>query len=657
MTEIHGIKPEYLDRSANPGVDFNQFANGTWIANTSIPPEYPRWGAFLMLAEKSLNRQRELLEAAVAQTDAPIGSSTQLIGDFYFAGMDEAKIEAAGATPLAPLFELVRNISSKRKLADVMAKLHLCGVSALFGFGSSPDIHDAKSVIAHAGQGGLGLPDRDYYLKRDKRSVALRAQYVAHVQRTFELLGERKQDAHRHAKAILVLETALARVSMTKVQKRDPENMSHKMTVEKFAKIFAGFDVQRYFKQLGTPAFDTMNVMQPKFFKGLAKVLAETAQWKLKAYLRWQIIRGAAAYLSSDFVKERFAFYGQAMQGTKELSPRWKRVISMLNEAVGEALGELYVGKYFPPESKARMLDLIANVKDALREAITAAEWMSKRTRKNALVKLESIEAMIGYPDVWKGYQGLVITRDSLYDNALRATKRAILLDLAKIGTAADRSEWHMTPQTVNAYYSPQTNQIVFPAGILEPPFFDAQADDAANYGGIGVVIGHEMTHGFDDKGAKYNAIGNLENWWSKADLKAFSRRVKIIIEQFNGFAIAGGKTVNGQLVAGEAASDLGGVVLAYRALRRKLFKTYGAQTDDNGFTDGQRFFIAFAQLWATKCTPEYEAMQGATDPHPPGRYRVNGTLAHVPEFAEAFGLTEENCPLLLPADKRCKLW
>jgi putative endopeptidase len=648
----HGIKPDYMDTTANPGVDFNQYANGGWIARTEIPPEYPRWGAFLMLAESTLVRCHDLLKAAAARTDAPAGSVEQMVGDFFHAAMDEAKIEADGVTPLEAEFKRIAAIRSRRSLADALAQLHLYGINALFSFGSGTDFDNSSQVIAHAVQGGLGLPDRDYYLEAD--NAELRDKYVAHVQRMFELLGERKHDARRHAQAVLSFETALAAASMSKVERRDPDNLRNKMTVDQFADLFAGFPVRRYFEKLGAPAFDTLNVMQPNFFRG-ASALLDTPLWKIKAYLRWNLIRAASSYLSSAFVTENFEFYGKTLTGSKEQKPRWKRAIGMVNGSLGEALGQLYVAKHFPPEAKARMLELVANIKEALAEAINAADWMSDETRRNALIKLGTFEAMIGYPDKWTDYSGLTIDRKSLIGNELRTSEFENRHDLQKIGKPVDRTEWGMAPQTVNAYYSPQKNQIVFPAAILQPPFFDAEADDAANYGGIGVVIGHEITHGFDDKGCKYDEVGNVRNWWTAEDHARFSARVQIIIEQFNGFTVSGGKSVNGKLVAGEASSDLGGVRLGIRALKKVLEQT-GRRTI-NGFTDEQRFFLAFAQLWAGKATPEYEQMQVATDPHPPGKYRVNGTLAHVPEFAAAFGMKEEECPLLLPPDKRCQIW
>lgn len=655
MSQSHGIKPDYMDLSASPGADFNQFANGGWIARTSIPSGYPRWGAFLMLAESTLERVHTLLSEASVNAEAPACSNEQKIGDLFFSGMNEAQIEADGAKPLAPVLARIASIRSDNKLADVVAQLHNYGDGVLFNFGSSPDFDNSSQVIAHAVQGGLGLPERDYYLNDDADSVELRGKYVVHIQRMFELLGVRKQDAKRHAHAVLAFEAELAKASMSKEDRRDPDNLRNKMTVDEFAAMFAGFPIKRYFQQLGAPAFDTMNVMQPAFFEGLSALLARTPRWQLKAYLRWHVITGAASALSSEFVDEDFDFFSRTLEGTQEQKPRWKRMVSVVNGALGELVGQVYVSRYFPPEAKARMLELVANLKDALRDAINEADWMSEETRRNALVKLESFEAMIGYPDKWKDYSGVVIDRGSLIGNLMRASEDASRRDLRKIGKPVDRTEWGMSPQTVNAYYSPQKNQIVFPAAILQPPFFDALADDAANYGGIGVVIGHEMTHGFDDKGSKYDSLGNVQNWWTDEDKAAFAARVQIIIDQFSGFTVSGGKSVNGKLVAGEASSDLGGVRLAYRALQKVLAVT-GRQTI-SGFTDEQRFFLGFAQLWAGKATPEYEQMQVATDPHPPGKYRVNGTLAHVPEFAAAFGLSEADCPLLLPADKRCQLW
>lgn len=656
MSNKHGIKPEYMDTSVSPGVDFNAYANGGYLKTAVIPPGFPRWGAFDILAQKNREQLRTLVEEAAARTDAPAGSPEQLVGDFYASAMDEAAIEATGLTPLKPFFAAINGITSARKLSDVVALLHAHGLPGLFAFGSSPDFDDSTQVIAHFVQGGLGLGSREYYLETDEKAVDRRAKYVAHVARMLVLSGERKHDAKRHADAILAFETELAKGHMKKEDRRNPNNRRNKMSMAEFEKLFSGFPVQRYLEKFGAPKLDSLNVMEMCFYQTMPAVLKNTKFSVLKAYLRWNVLRATASCLPKAFGDEAFSFFGTVIQGIKEQKPRWMRMVAMTDGDLGEALGQLYVARYFPPQAKARMLELIDNLKDAFRDSLTKrVDWMSDETRRNALGKLDAFEAKIGYPDEFETYEGLVIDRKSVLANSLRCSAFEQRKDLNKIGKPVDRGEWGMTPQTVNAYYSPQLNQIVFPAGILQAPFFDFEADDAANYGGIAVVIGHEMTHGFDDSGARFDAKGNLNMWWTDADFAEFLKRAQIIIDQFGQFKAGSGRSLNGKNVSGEAAADLGGINLAYVALQKALAKN-GRQTVD-GFTDEQRYFLAFAQLWAIVMTPEYEDQQALDDPHPAGKFRVNGTLAHVPEFAAAFGLSEENCPLLLPVEKRCQLW
>lgn len=655
MNESHGIKTSYMDLSADPGVDFNRFVNGAWIDSAVIPPEYPRWGAFLMLRERALENVHVLLKELASAEELEPGSNEQKVGDLFATALDEETIEAQGATPILGEIARVNKARSRNSLVDVIAHLHLNQVGVLFGFGAFADLENSSQNMAHASQDGLGLPDRDYYLKDDEKSVDLRAKYLAHITRMFELLGEKPSMARKHARAVMRIETALAKASMSKVELRDPANITNRMTVDEFVAMVPNLAMRRYFQKLEAPEFDDINVMQPKFFAALNELIASEPLRDIKAYMRWHVVHGAASLLSSDFVNENFQFYSKELTGTRELEPRWKRAVSLTSGALGEAIGQVYVARYFPPEAKARMLELVSNIQEALRETLEEIDWMSDETRANAIAKLAAFEPMIGYPDKWKDYSSLDIDRESLVGNMIRAARFGARRNLAKIGQPVDRTEWGMTPQTVNAYYSPLRNQIVFPAAILQPPFFDFEADDAANYGGIGVVIGHEITHGFDDKGSKFDAQGNLKMWWTDADRANFEGRMNLIRTQFGNFTVAGGAKVQGDLVCGEAAADLGGVKLAYRALQKALAKT-GRQTDSNGYTDEQRFFIAFGQIWASKTTPEYEQFQVTNDPHPPARYRVNGTLAHVSEFVEAFGL-DPDCPMMLPEAERCKLW
>lgn len=656
MTTNHGIKPAYMDKSVSPGVDFNRFANGSWIDNTEIPAKYPRWGAFLMLRDQTLEQTRVILEelATRSETFAP-GSIEQKVNDFFASGMDEAAIEAAGINPIKGELARINTIRSLRRLGDVIAHLHTVGVGGAFAFGASPDADDSSQMIGHALQSGIGLPDRDYYLGRDKKSKELRQQYVNMLCRMFELIGEKPTVARRHAGAVLKLETAMAKAFMSKEDRRDPDKTKNKMTIAQFQALVPKLNVTRYFSNIGCPPMETLNVMQPAYFQALNKLLTKVSLNDWRVYLRWQLIRSSSSALPAAFGDASFEFYGKTMQGSKEREPRWMRMISATNSALGEALGQLYVAKHFKPEAKAKMLELIALLQDAFRESINERTWMSEETRTNALAKLDAFVPMIGYPDKWRDYSELHIDRTSFAANCLRSDEFEHKADLAKIGKPVDQSEWHMTPQTVNAYYSPQSNRIVFPAAILQDPFFDPEADFAFNCGGILVVIGHEESHGFDDKGCRYDGQGNLRNWFAEGDLDKFMVLINLLKKQFGQFTVAGGKKVNPNLVAGEAAGDLGGIKLALRVLKKHIAKN-GMTIDENGYNDLQRFFIAFGQIWASKVTPQYEEQQVATDPHPPAQFRVNGTLAHLAEFAEAFGLPDD-CPMMLPPADRCDLW
>ncbi len=655
MSQEHGIKSSYMDRTADPGRDFFRFANGAWLDATAIPPEYPRWGSFLILRESNLAQLNRLMEELSASTGNAPGTVAQQVGDFFFSGMDEKKVARDGAKPLAREFARIDAVRSRRQLAEVIGRLHNYGANVLFGFGSGQDFADSNQVIAQAAQSGLGLPDRDYYTKDDGDSVTLREKYVAHVARMFILLGYNKSRAEKAAAAVMKIETALAHASLTKTERRDPAKNYHKMPLAEFQEIVSRLPLDIYLKTIGSPEFDQLNVGQPAFFKGVNELLGTITFTEWKAYLRWHFIRTTASYLSPAFVDEKFDFYGKTLTGQKEQQARWKTVVDVTGSLLSEAVGQLYVARHFPPSSKTRMLELVENLREAFRQTLETIDWMSDDTRKAALEKLNAFNFKIGYPDKWIDYSSLRVHRNCYVWNVLRAKQFASKRDLAEIGKTVDRGQWHMPPHMVNAYYSSTLNENVFPAGILQPPFFDAEADDAYNYGGIGMVIGHEMTHGFDDKGSKFDARGNLKNWWTEADRTEFERRIALIKEQYGSFEVAGGVRLIGDLISGEAAADLGGAKLAYLALQKALEKT-GRKTDAYGFTDEQRFFLAFAQLWATKALDEYEKLSAKTDPHPPGRYRVKGTLAHMTEFVQAFGLADD-CEMMLPPDKRCKLW
>jgi putative endopeptidase len=654
--QAKGIRIEWMDRSVDPGVDFNAFANGGWMRSNSIPPQYSQWSVSHELMEKTEDILHNILKRVSANRHGlKAGSNEQKLADFWRTAMDEQAAEAAGLKPISGELARIDAIATAGDLASVIARLHRIGVGVFFDVSAAADMDDSTTMIAHASQSGLGLPDRDYYLNDDERSKALQERYCAHIASMFQLMGDAPQAAAAQAKRVFDLETRLARASMSLEDQHDPESVRHKMTVAEFLKLFGSFQGERYLKDLGAPTFQIINVQQPKFFEELNTLLAATNPQEFKPYLRWHLIRSCAPYLSSRFVDQSFEFYGKELSGAKEQKPRFKRAIALIDRHLGEALGQLYVKETFPPESKRKVLELVAQIKAALRESIEKSDWMSAQTRKNALEKLELMEPLIGYPDKWQDYSALQIDDGSLMGNVLRAREFAASRNLGKIGKLVDRTEWDMTPQTVNAYYAPDRNQLVFPAAILQPPFFDPSADDAFNLGSIGATIGHEKTHGFDDYGAKFDARGNLKDWWTAEDKANFEKQVALIVEQYGSYTVAGGIHLRGKVVAGEAIADLGGLKLAYRALQ-KVLETKGRTIDANGFTDEQRFFIAYGQSWATISTDKHDELQAKTNEHPPAKFRVNGTLANMPEFQRAFNL-KDGSPMMLPLEKRCRLW
>lgn len=632
---VHGIDPANLDTSVKPCEDFYQYSTGGWANRNPIPGAYPRWGTFDELQLRNLEALRIILEAAAKDDKAPRGSGARKLGDFYAAAMDEKKIEAEGAAPLAPEMKRIAAVKDIDGLAAEVARLHRLGVRALFGSGSQQDAKDATRVIAAVSQAGLSLPDRDYYLKEDQKSVALREAFVKHVANIFQLVGDKPDAAAAEAQTVLKLETEMAKASMTRVQRRDPKAIYNPMAVAKLVELAPEFPWTAYFGQVGLKGLGSLNVSQPDFVKALSTQLKAARLEDLKTYLRWHLARQAAPYLSSAFVKESFAF-SQAMTGTEEDQPRWRKAVTAANAALGDILGQAYVKQRFSPESKEKVLAMLHNIRAALKEDLQTLQWMSEPTRIRATAKLEKIFEKIGYPDKWKDYSALEIDRKSYYENVLRANAWEFDRDIAKVGKSLDRTEWHMTVSTVNAYYNEHLNEIVFPAGILQPPFFDPQADDAVNYGAIGVVMGHEITHGFDDTGSQYDGEGNLMNWWTPEDLKSFQERGECIAKQFSGYVVDSDLHIQGKLVEGEAIADLGGVTLALKAYEKAL-NGKAAPAAQDGFTPEQRFFLGFATVWAGNIRPQYARMRGTVDTHPPDRWRVDGTLANVPAFAKAF--------------------
>ena len=652
------LDPKNMDTSVKPQDDFFLYANGGWIKRTEIPPEYTRWGSFNELIEHNNDALHDIAEKAQnTKVDPRMAPETEKVGDFYASGMDEKTIESVRTKPLDAEFKAVEAINDRANLLKEIAHLHSMGIDVLFEFGSHPDSKDSTHELAQAAQGGLGLPDRDYYTKTDEASKKLRDQYVAHAAKMLTLLGDPAPKASEEARKILALETKLAEASRTRVQLRDPIKNYNKMPVRQLQDLTADWNWNDYFKALNLLTPQDVNVQQPEFFKTADQVFKDTPMDDWKAYLRWHLINAAAPDLSKDFVDEDFNFRERILRGAQQIKPRWKRVIESEDEAIGEALGKLYVAFNFPPEAKARALELVNNLKEALADRIKTLEWMDQPTKEQALKKLAAMQVKIGYPNKWLDYSLLPIDRGAYVLNEMRASQFETNRELNKIGKPVDRTEWGMTPPTVNAYYQPNRNEIVFPAGILQPPFFYANADDAVNYGGIGAVIGHEMTHGFDDQGRQFDADGNLRDWWSPKSAEEFKKRSQAVVKQYNEYEPLPGLHVNGELTQGENIADIGGVKLAYAALQKALDKHPEERNRKiDGFTPEQRFFLSFAAIWRSKIRDEDQKLRLNTDPHSPAQYRVNGPLSDLQEFAKAFNVPD-GAPMVRSADKRVNIW
>ncbi|HLY57012.1 MAG TPA: M13 family metallopeptidase [Stellaceae bacterium] len=635
-----------VDRSIDPCDNFYQFACKPWIAANPLPADQSRWTRFDALSIRVRDQLHGLLEDAVAH---PAPDSAK-VADYYASCMDEAGIEKADSIPLKDEFDRIAALQDKNGLPALAAGLQEIGVEALFDFSSGPDDHDPDRDIAILSAGGLGLPDRDYYVKDDAKSVELRNKYRAHVAKMLTLLGDAPPTADNEAQAILDFETELAKHSLTRVQRRDPKAVYHPLTRTALAEAAPGFAWTDYFAKAGTPPFDMLNVAEPAFATEVAALVTATPLDTIKTYLRWQLVHRSAPFLPAAFVNEDFAFFGRTLQGKEQIEPRWRRCVVATDAALGEALGKLYVARYFPDSSREQVKHLIGDVRAAYSKDISALPWMGAETRKRALQKLDAIVEKIGHPDKWRDYSSLEIVRGAPLANDFRAAAFETRRELAKIGKPADRLEWHMTPPTVNAYYSPKENNINFPAGILQLPFFDPTRDEAANLGGLGAVAGHEMTHGFDDHGRQFAANGALSDWWTEDDANKFKDRAHCIVDQYSAITAIDEVHVNGELTLGENTADNGGLRLALMALAaRGLDK----QVVD-GFDGRQRFFIAFAQLWCGSIRPEGARLRAQTDPHSPAFARVNATVSNMPEFAEAFHCKAGAKMIHTPA---CRVW
>jgi putative endopeptidase len=642
-----------MDTGAQACVDFYQYASGGWLQKNPIPPDRPRWGTFDELRQRNQSDLRDILERLAADKTAPAGSEERKLGDFYGACMDEAAIETKGLAPIEAELRRIDAIRDVPGLRAEISRLQPMGVGALFQFGSEEDRKDSSRVIAAALQGGLGLPERDYYLKKDEKSATLREQYLAHVAKMLELSSETPERASADAKAILALETRLAEASQNNVDIRDPDKTFHPTAVADLAKANPSLEWTRYFQEQGLNTGVAVNVWQPDFFKAADALLRSEPLATWKAYLRWNLVSAAAPTLPKRFVDQNFAFYGKTLAGTPEIQPRWKRCVNATDNAMGMALGRIYVKEHFPPEAKRRADAMVHNLLAALAEDVQTLDWMSEPTKKAADAKIATFEPRIGYPDKWRDYSTLEISRSSHAANVLAASVYEWKRDLAKIGKPVDKSDWGMTPPTVNASYNSAKNAITFPAGILQPPFFYAEGDDAINYGGIGGVIGHEITHGFDNSGRKFDAKGNQVDWWTEQDAKNFEDRAKCIIAQFDGYYIEPDVHQNGELVQGESIADLGGLTIAYKAYRKSL-EGKPAPAPIEGLSADQRFFISWGRIWASNHRPEFARLLAATNEHPLGKYRAVGTAANMPEFARAFACTPG---VAMVREPRCQIW
>jgi len=640
-----------LDRAANACTDFYQFANGGWLKTHPIPAAYSRWGNFSVVDVNNQQKMHTILEEA-AKAQAPAGSDQQKVGDYYASCMDEKAIARAGLEPIRADLGRVNAVRSTTDLPQILARFHSFRIPVVFAFGSTQDFKNTDQVVASISQAGLGLPDRDYYTKEDPKSKEIRVRYVQHISRMLQLLGADQNDAQSQARNIMDFETKLAQSSMTNVQLRDPVATYNKMTTTELQALAPSFSWPEYFAAVGVPALQSLVVGQPEFVRELERRVNTTPVDTWKSYLRWNLINYEASKLPKEFEEADFDFYHRYLEGTKEMLPRWKRCTAATDAALGEGLGRLWTQRYFPESAKAQALDMVHNIMRALREDITTLAWMSPETRQQALAKLDAFGLKIGYPEKWRDYSAMSISKQPYVYNALVANHFEFGRDRNKIDKPVDRAEWLMTPPTVNAYNNPPMNEIVFPAGILQPPFYDPNADEAYNYGGMGAVIGHEIIHGFDDQGRQFDLHGNLADWWSAEDKQRFIDRAKCVSDQFSSYDLAG-EHMTGDLVLGESIADLGGLQIAYAAYQKSQ-EGKPRQVID-GFTPEQRFFLGWAQVWAENSTKESQRLQITTDPHPLSRFRVNGPLSNMPEFAAAFGCNTAEA--MVRDAKRCNVW
>ena len=649
-----GLDVNAMDRTADPCQDFYQYVCGGWIKSNPIPPDQSRWDVYRKLGDDNQRYLWGILDSLAKKREG-LSPDQEKIGAYFAACMNEESIETLGATPLAPLLEAIENLRSKEQLPELLAELHskTGGSSIFFSFGSSQDFENSEKVIAFADVGGLGLPDRDYYVKNTPHYRDILLKYQDHIVRMLELLGSKSIVANQDARRIVAIEKALAKASLTRVQKRDPHSVDHSYDMKNLHALTPNFIWANYLKALGIDKIKEVNVTEPAFYKMLNKQWQSRSLQELKSYLRWQLLRTEAPRLSKAFVDENFAFYEKTLHGVATLPPRWKRCVDLVDSQLGEALGKEYVERNFSPKLKEKALHMTRQIETAMKGEIAALDWMSLATKKRAQEKLDTVVNKIGYPDKWRDYSRYIIRRDDFFGNVERGNQFESRRDLAKIGKPLDRGEWEMTPSTVNAYYNAQMNDINFPAGVLQPPLYDALMDAAPNYANTGGTIGHELTHGFDDEGRQFDARGNLSDWWTSKDAAEFNKRTQCIVDQYAQYTIVDDIKINSQLTLGEDVADLGGMVLAWQAWKSEIAEGTPAEKRD-GFTPEQRFFISFGQWACENDRPENQRVSALTDPHSPGKYRINGVAVNMPEFAAAFGCKAGQA---MVKEKRCRVW
>lgn len=646
------IDKNNIDESVKPGESFFDYGNGNWMKKNPVPADKSRFGAFEVLDKINSERIKEACETAAADTKAKKGTNLQKVGDFYASGMDEKKINELGAKPLAPFFDKINAIKTIKDVQGYLEYMHSIGDNTLFAVSSEPDMKNSQMNILGLYQTGLGMSDKDYYFPKTDKDKERIAKYTEYVTKIMTLIGEK--DAKTSAKKVLEFETKLADISLSRLEMRNPENLYNKMDLAGVKKVAPSINWESYFKAIGVTKTNEINVAMTKYFTGIDKMMKTEKLEDMKIYFKYFIANDLANSLSTDFVNAKFEFQGKYMSGKKELEPRWKRIVGTTNGVLGEALGQVYVEKYFPKAAKTKMESLVNNLKEALKVRINELDWMEDVTKKNALAKLNTIMVKIGYPNKWKDYKKLEMSRDNYVGNLLAASKFIFQEQIAKVGKKVDREEWHMTPQTVNAYYNPLNNEIVFPAAILQPPFFYLEADDAVNYGAIGAVIGHEITHGFDDEGRKFDKDGNLKEWWTENDVKKYKTKTNMIVEQYNNFEAIAGYKVNGELTLGENIADLGGVTIAYNAM--KMSNKGKEPAPIEGMSQDQRFFLSYAGVWRQNVKKEELLRRLVEDVHSPGNARVNVVVSNLPQFYKAFGIKKGD-KLWREENQRAKVW